>query len=430
MGGFVKDMEKIKGFKYIIFGLKALFENYVETGTKTHPSKVDIGPINTVVSQNFYDKFRMRASAQTTANFHPHIFLKGYAAHGFKSNENYYSGEVTYTFNKPGYLPREFPKQAVTFQSMRDVAMPSDKFITTDKDNVFTSFKVAPIDKMFMYNRQALNFEYEIEWGLKAYAEMKTEKVEPIGEIRFERLGSHDLLPSLRYTEATLGFRLAPGEQYINTKQHRWPLNHEVPVFSLQHTLGMKGVVGGQYNYNFTEAKFYKRFWMPMAWGKLDLNVKCGAQWNQVPYPLLIMPSANLSYILQKETFNLINNMEFLNDRYASLMIDWDMNGKIFNRIPLLRRLKWREWVGVKCLWGTLTDKNNPLLPQNQGNPVLMVFPEGCNPMNGSRPYWELTVGIHNIFKLFQIQYVRRLSYLDLPTANKQGLRFVVHATF
>ena len=426
----IKHIEQLKGFKYIIFGLKALIENFVDTGSKDHPSKVDIGPVNTIISQNFYDKWRLRASGQTTANFNPHLFLKGYVARGMVSKQNYYDAEVICALNKPGYLPREFPKQAITIQSMRDVALPSDKFIQTDKDNMFTSFKVTEIDKMYLYNRQAISFDYEQEWGLKLFAEAKTERVEPIGNIAFERLSDHQKLRSLRYTEATAGVRYAPGETFINTKQHRWPLNLDAPVFRLQHTMGFKGLLGGKYAYNFTEGEFYKRMWMPMSWGKIDVRLKFGAQWNKVPYPLLIMPVANLGYILEDQTFNLINNMEFLNDRYASLMIDWDLNGKIFNRIPLLRRLKWREWIGVKCLWGRLTDKNNPYLAENQNSEVLMLFPEGCYIMDGKRPYWEASFGIHNIFKLLHVEYVRRFAYLDLPTANKWGFRFTIRTTF
>ena len=465
---FVRQLEQMKGFKYIIFGLKALIENFVETGSKEHPSKVDIGPVNTIISQNFYDKVRLRASAQTTANFHPHIFLKGYYAHGFEHHENYYDAEVIYSFNKPGYLPREFPRQTLSFQSMRDVALPSDKFIQTDKDNMFTSVKVTEIDKMFMYNRQDINFDFEQEWGFKVFAEAKTEKVEPIGNIAFKKLLPQQTLPQplpvregggyshraniaqgqstplphregqgeslylshIRYTEATVGLRYAPGETFINTKQHRWPLNLDAPVFRLQHTMGFRGVLGGKYNYNFTEGEIYKRVWMPMSFGKIDTRLKFGAQWNKVPYPLLIMPVANLGYILEDQTFNLINNMEFLNDRYASLMIDWDMNGKIFNRIPLLRKLKWREWIGVKCLWGTLTDKNNPYLERNQNSDILMAFPEGCNIMDRNKPYVEISLGVHNIFKLLQVEYVRRLNYNELPTANKQGVRFMIRTTF
>ena len=448
---FITNLQKIKGFKYIVFAMKALIENFVETGTKEHPSKVDIGPVNTMISQNFYDKVRLRASAQTTANLHPHIFLKGYYARGIKSKQNYYSGEVTYTFNRPGYLPREFPRQAITFQSMRDVALPSDKFIPTDKDNMFNSFKVTEIDKMFLYNRQAINFDFEQEWGFKVFAEAKTERVSPIGDIEFNPLATqlassqgatigssaNDAsgavgggLNHIRYTEATVGVRYAPGETFINTKQHRWPINLDAPVFRVQHTMGFDGVLGGMYNYNFTEAELYKRIWVPMNWGKIDTRIKAGAQWNQVPYPLLIMPAANLGYILEDQTFNLINNMEFLNDRYASIMVDWDMNGKIFNRIPLLRRLKWREWIGVKCLWGTLTDKNNPYLAQNQGSSVLMEFPDGSHIMDKKTPYVELALGIHNIFKLVHVEYERRLNYLNLPTANKWGIRFMVRTTF
>ena len=104
MNRFVKHIEELKGIKYVLFALRMLMENFVETGDEKHPSKVDIGPINTIISQNFYDKFRLRASAQTTANLHPHLFLKGYVAHGFKHHENYYGGDFTYTFNKPAYL--------------------------------------------------------------------------------------------------------------------------------------------------------------------------------------------------------------------------------------------------------------------------------------------------------------------------------------
>ena len=431
MDSFVKNLEQIKGFKYIIFGLRALIENFVDTGTKEHPSKVDIGPVNTIISQNFYDKWRLRASAQTTANLHPHIFLKGYYARGMKSHQNYYDGQFIYTFNKPGYLPREFPKQAITIESMRDVMLPSDKFIQTDKDNMFTSLKFAEMDKMFLYNRQSVALDYEMEWGMKLFGNAKTEKIAPIGNIAFvplnQELGN---INNIRYTEATVGVRFAPGETFINTKQHRWPLNFDAPVFRLQHTMGFDGILGGQYKYNFTEGEIYKRFWMPMNWGKLGIRAKFGAQWNQVPYPLLIMPVANLGYILEDETFNLINNMEFLNDRYLSVMADWDFNGKLFNRIPLLKRLKWREFVGVKMLWGKLTDKNNPYLAENLTSPVLMQFPDGCYVMDSNRPYWELSLGIHNIFKLLHVEYIRRLSYNELPTANKQIVKFTFRASF
>lgn len=435
MGTFIDNLTKTKGFKYLLFGMKVLIENYVETGGKTHPSLVDIGPINTMVSTNFIDGMRTRLSAQTTANLNPHLFVSGYYARGWDSRKNYYKGQVTYSFNKKEYMPWEFPKRTLTFTSTYDVCSPSDKFMPTDKDNVFTSFKWTDVDKMMFYNRQELAFEYEQDWGFKTTVRLKTEENEACGKLYFTPLSLYDAeTPAIehgkiRTTEASIELRYAPGETYVNTKQRRLKINYDPPVFTLSHTVGVKGVLGGDYNYNFTEASVYKRFWLN-SWGKLDVTLKGGIQWNKVPFPLLIMPAANLSYIVEDETFNMINNMEFLNDRYASLDVSWDLNGKIFNRIPLIKKLKWREWLGVKVLWGTLTDKNNPTLAANAGDPLLMQFPEGSYVMDPHRPYIELIAGIHNIFKIFHVQFVHRLNYNGLPTAKKNGVRLMMRFTF
>lgn len=435
MNAFINNLSQQKAFKYIIFGVRAFIENFVETGSQNHPSKVDIGPINTMISSNFIDGVRTRISAQTTANLNPHWFLSGYYARGWDSRKNYYKGELTYSFNKKEYLPREFPKRTLTFTSTYDVCSPSDKFMHTDKDNVFTALKWTKVEKMMFYNRQQLSFEREEEWGFRTTISLKAEENEACGDLFFKPLsmvGMEDAMigqGKFRTTEARIELRYAPGETFINTKQRRLPVNLDAPVFTLSHTTGIKGFLGGDYDYNFTEASIYKRLWLN-SWGKIDILAKGGIQWNKVPFPLLIMPAANLSYIISDETFNLINNMEFLNDRYASLDISWDLNGKIFNRIPLLKKLKWREWLGIKCLWGTLTDKNNPTLAANAGDGMLMEFPEGSYIMDSKRPYIELIAGIHNIFKIIHIQYVHRLNYNHLPTATKNGVRLMMRLTF
>lgn len=147
MDAFINNLSQQKAFKYIIFGVRAFIENFVETGSQNHPSKVDIGPINTMISSNFIDGVRTRISAQTTANLNPHWFLSGYYARGWDSRKNYYKGELTYSFNKKEYLPREFPKRTLTFTSTYDVCSPSDKFMHTDKDNVFTALKWTKVEK-------------------------------------------------------------------------------------------------------------------------------------------------------------------------------------------------------------------------------------------------------------------------------------------
>ena len=429
MNNFMQRLQETKGFKYIMFGLKVLIENFVETGSGDKKSKVDIGPINTLISTNPIDGVRYRLSAQTTAALDPNWFLKGYYAYGRDTKNHYYKATATYSFNKKQYQPSEFPSQTLSFESSYDIMSSSDKFLFTDKDNVFTALKWCSDEQMYFYNRQVLKFDWETDWGFRTTVSMKTESNEPAGSLRFDHVVDGSPVNKLRTTEATLSLSLCPGRTYVNTKQHRIPVNFDAPEVSITHTMGFDGFLGGQYRYNYTEAGIYKRFWMN-SWGKIDCHLRAGAEWNKVPFPLLIMPPSNLSYIVEEGTFTMMKNMEFLNDRFASTDISWDLNGKILNRIPLIKKLKWREIIGVKGLMGKLTDKNNPLLEKNANDPVLFFLPEDSHVMRSNRPYWEFMAGFHNIFKFFQVVYVRRLNYTDIPGTKKHGVRLAFEMTF
>lgn len=430
---FIKRLEQISGFKYVLFVAKAFIENFVETGTKKNPSKFDFGPINTTISNNSVDGLRLRLSGQTTANLNPHWFFSGYYAYGFKDHRSKYKGQVEYSFNKKEYLPREFPKHSITAYYQFDVMSPMDKFLKTDKDNVFVSFKTTTVDQMAYVRNISLKYEYESHFGLSTTLEVKNTEDEPTKNLHYiKNDGFCTELRDIMTTEISAGLRYAPGETFVNTKQRRIPVSLDAPIFTLSHSVGIKGFLGGEYNFNITQFGISKRFWLS-SWGKMDVALKAGAQWNKVPFPLLILPAANLSYIMQRETFNLINNMEFLNDRFVSLDFTYDMNGKLFNRIPLLKKLKWREVFGFRALYGHLTDKNNPYL--NPGDGDLFLFPtRNGEPtsfvMDPKIPYMEVSIGIHNIFKILHIEYVRRLNYLDHPGINKQGVRFMVMVTF
>ena len=448
MDDFLKKMESTKGFKFVLFVAKAFIENFVETSTdREKPSKVDIGPINTIFSQNFVDGFRLRMSAQTTANLNPHLFAKGYVAYGFKDHKWKGMGELTYSFNKKAYLPREFPVNNLTVTYQYDDASPSDIFMPTDKDNVFTSFRWTKVNHMNYVQKLRVLYEREWENGLRLTAQVKKESNEATAALFYQPLdGTGTPSPDknlhinkFEMADVMIGLRFQPGATYINTKQRRIATNNDSPIFELNHTIGLKNVLGNDYTYNYTEAKVYKRLYLS-SWGKIDTYVKGGIQWNKVPFPLLIMPAANLSYIKERETFSLIDNMEFMNDRFVSIMSGWDMNGKILNRIPLIRKLKWREYIGFNMLWGTLTDKNNPFLAKNAGDSRLFYFPgefrkDGTfkyqsRVMDKSKPYFEIVAGIHNIFKILHVEYVRRLNYLDNPDIDKWGIRIMLRMTF
>lgn len=430
MPNMVRDMTKKKGFGWIIWIVRAFVENYVETSPPGKKNYVDFGPVNTVVSSNFIDKVRFRASAQTTANLNPHLFLKGYAAYGVRDKKWKYEGSLEYSFLEKQYTPEEFPKNSITLSTRYDVMAPSDAMLPTDKDNVFTSLKTQVIDQMIYFRNYNLRYIYEFDNHFSITAQLRHLTQNPTGSLIYRTTSGKDI-HELTQSEATLSLRYAPGEQIVVTKQRRRPVNQNFPIYTLMHTTGFKNVLGGDYASNYTELSVTKRFWLN-SWGRIDIYGKAGAQWNKVPFPLLTTLAANNSYIIQQDMFNMINNMEFMNDRFASLSVQWDLSGKLFNRIPLIKHLKWREVIGIKALYGTLTSKNNPLLHQDSDE--IYQFPtrngEPTSFMMGDTPYMELNVGIHNIFKLFRIDYVRRLNYLNLPNVKKNGVRFVLQFDF
>lgn len=429
MDMFIQNLEQMPGFKYIIFGMRALIENFVETGSKGHPSKFDFGPMNTIIGSNDIEGLRLRISGQTTAKLNPQLFLSGYYAYGFNDHRSKYKGLLEYSFDKKEFLAREFPKHSISASYMYDVMSPMDKFLKTDKDNMFVGLKTTKVDQMSYIRDVTVKYERETMSGFSWNLSVKNRNDEPTGQLFYIKNDvARTMVHDMTTTEAALQLRYAPGETFINTKQRRMPINFDAPVFTLSHTMGIKDVLGGEYKFNMTEAGVYKRFWLS-SWGRLDAYVKAGKQWDKVPFPLLIMPAANLSYITQRETFNLINNMEFLNDQFASLDLTYDLNGKILNRIPFLRKLKLREVFKFKALYGSLSDKNNPeksdglfLFPTRDGQTTSFAM--------GKDPYMEYSIGIYNIFKILHVEYTRRLNYLNHPGINKDGIRLAMMLNF
>ncbi len=426
MSQFITNLENSKSFKYIIKAVQVLVENYLETNSDPKKkSKFDIGPINTFVSSNYVDGLRLRLAGRTLAALNPHLFWNGYAAYGTKSHRWYYGDEFTWSFNKKQLSPFEFPQRNLTFETSRDVMSPSDLNLIHNKDNIFMTIRSSSQKEMFLYNRQRLTFNYETEAGWRYNARFQTQSNQTEGLLHFYKVNTGEEIRKIRLTDATVGITWNPGVTYVNTKRTRLPVNLDSPDISVSHTTGFKGILGGDFHSNITSLSIYQRQWLG-SWGYMDFHVKGQAQWNKVPFPLLIQPPVNLSYVETENTVSLVHDWEFLNDRQVFWSWKWDINGKLLNRIPLIRKLKWREFVDVKGFWGTLTDKNNPT--KNPNDNLIYRFPADSHIMT-NKPYWEVEAGIHNILKLISIGYVRRLTY-NYPGISKWGIRFDFQASF
>ena len=159
--------------------------------------------------------------------------------------------------------------------------------------------------EMFFYNRQRLSYIYESDWGLSFNNEIKTEEMKPAGSLQFLQMENKELnVKSLRTTEFKASIRYCPGLTFVTTKQQRLPVNLDAPEFSVSHSIGVKGFLGGDYHSNVTELHMYKRTWFG-SWGYINTNVDASAQWNRVPFPLLLVPPVNTTYIEDESTFGM-----------------------------------------------------------------------------------------------------------------------------
>lgn len=400
-----------------------LTDGYIATSSR---SKFDFGPINTLISGNSTEGVRFRIGGISTANLSDRLFGRGYIAYGTRDHKFKYGAALEYSFRPKKMYANEFPVHSLTLSYSYDLNQLGQQYIYTNKDNVFIALKRKK-DKLSTYLRQAsvkYNHEYYSGFSYTLSFRHRTEYATPALPFREKWPQGIRFLRNYSMSEFELGFRYAYKEKFYQTKSSRHTVTPESPVITLSHIFAHKGFIGADYSYNRTEAAFRKRIRFS-AYGYTDLVLKAGKVWDAVPFPLLLLPDANLSYTMQPESYTLLNAMEFINDQYIACDLTYFMSGLILNHIPLIKRLKWREIFTFKCLYGGLTHKNNPAY----GNPHLYLFPAGSYVM-GNAPYMEIGIGLENIFRFLRLDYVWRLNYRNHPDISKSGLRVSLHIAF
>ncbi|MDE6086185.1 MAG: carboxypeptidase-like regulatory domain-containing protein, partial [Muribaculaceae bacterium] len=402
--------------------IRALINGYIPTSSTN--SKFDLGPLNTLFSANDVEGLRLRVGGMTTAKLSKHWFCRGYLAYGFKDQRLKYKGEAEYSFNKKQDHSREFPINSIRISHLYDVDMLGQHYLFTNSDNVFLSWKRMKNRLMTYHRVSAISYTREYINNLSFGISLKHEIQESTKYLPFIT-PSGDI--NKTYTETTLNaeLRFAPGEKFYQLRNERIPINKDAPIFILRHTFGPKHICGNSFTINRTEASIQNRFWFS-AFGHLDVILKGGHIWSEVPYPSLISPNANLSYTIPPERFALMNPMEFMSDTYYSWFVSYKADGAVFNYIPVLKRLHLREVFSCNGYYGTLDKKNNPMY-----NNKLFIFPQASHytPMTRT-PYIEASIGIDNIMKCIRIDYVWRITYRDIPERDRNGIRIAFHASF
>ena len=386
--------------------------------------KFDVGPIVSTASFNTLEGLRLRVGGQTNWNFNRHLYLSAYGAYGFKDREPKYEARAMYSFPKKKYYPWDYPIDMLQVSYSYDVKTPGQSFLYGSSDKLYLSFVRGKSDKIMYERKFELSWTKENPSGFSWKPNIALTTLYPKAALRYED-GHGRIHSNITYNEIGLFLRYAPNERFFQILMgDRFPLNQTQPIIELGHKAGFANIAGGQYSYNRTDATLYKRWWIG-GFGHADIWLKAGQVWNAVPYPLLITPQANQAFAYQDEAYNMMNYMEFLTDRYASANLSYGFNGFIANRLPVIRKLKLREFVTFKIFWGALDRHNQP-----EHNPDLFRFPDGTFPLDPKRPYMEASFAIDNIFKVLRIDFIRRLSYFENPNIPSWSVRFRIRPSF
>ena len=401
--------------------------NYIDYGP------VDIGPIFNMLSYNGIEGWRLRVGAKTNTRFHKHIFLEGFVAYGLKDEKFKYRGQVMYSFNNKINNQWEFPMNLLTLSYEHNTAVPRmgtfGYNFNEDSDRLGRSISRQENRRMIFSDKLKLMYDYETQnqIGIKVFAEYEEQR--PLGELLFETNDGRFYDP---FTTNCVGFvvRYARNERVQQLQQYRYPLAGSVaPIITLGYSYGGR-CFGSDYEYHKIQAMFSKR-WFLSVLGVADLNINGGVVLGETPYPLMFVHRANQGAYYDDMGFNLMNYYEFVSQYYVQGMFEYNFNGFILNRIPLIGKLKLREVVSLKAVWGGISDRCNPM----NGNARLFKFPtdeygEVQTYTLQNKPYIEGGIGIANIFRILRIDYVRRFNYLDHHEVDKWGIFFSFKVKF
>lgn len=411
--GIVKTIDSLnnhKPFIRVMNGLKLLMDSYYTFG------KVDIGATNTFLSFNGIEGTRIRFGGRTNLKFSEKVMIDAYAAYGTKDLRWKGMASLTYSFSKKEV--RKYPLNQIKVLFQNDVKVPGQNQF----DNIAFSFQRGANNRMIYTQTVAGEYLKEIKNGFAYSLNARYQRQEGAGLLKFDyQDGSETRTKTLKTAEIGIGLRYAPNEKFYQTPTYRTQILTKYPIINLSYSMGLKGVMGGEYNYQNLKLKVEKVFYLA-PFGQMEVITEGGKIFGQVPYPLLVLHRANQTFFYQQESYNMMNFLEFVSDHYASVNIYHNWQGFFLNRIPLLRKLQWREVVTLKALWGGVDALNKP----NADNRLLHFPTDNGVPITytlDGKPYLEGSVGIGNIFHLLRIDFVRRLNYLDHPGVSKWGIR-------
>lgn len=358
---------------------------------------IGLGTWTSLYSFNPVEGDRVRLGIRTNKHLSKKFRVMGYAAYGFKDHTWKGGSSFEYVFNN-------YPFRKLTLSYQHDMMQLGQG--STTSDIVSSILAKAGSHKMSMVNDYALSYQHEWSQNFSTTAAV---------EIR--RIYSNHVVPmlapdgkyfnSIGYNQAHLQMRFSKEEVVTRGNFDRQFLGSHYPIVTLDLYGSMKGLGRNEYTYFRPEFRVdYVVNISPIGLSKI--NFESGAILGQVPYPMLKIFEGNGTYRFDPEAFACMDYFEFVSDRWVTLFWEHNFQGFFLGKIPLMKRLQWREVLSLRAAYGTISDRNNGIVGDPDAEAV-MYYPVGMKKL--TKPYVELGAGVTNIFRILRIDAFWRMTH-------------------
>ncbi|WP_245574451.1 DUF5686 and carboxypeptidase-like regulatory domain-containing protein [Hugenholtzia roseola] len=406
----LRNLPVVKSYIEIV---SFIYNGYKDIG------KIDVGSILSLVNYNNVEGTRFMLNLRTNDKFSGKFMIGGFAAYGLMDERWKYGGRFQYIAKK---VPTWTVMGLSYKKDIEQVAIFNDNLSPADNPLFFAFARWGNIEKNrpFLHEEIKAFAQTDLLKGLTQKITFRQQNIQPLYAFEYYDLNNRDL----RYNEFTTSelmfeTRIAFQERFIIDGNDRISFGTgDYPVFKLRYHLGLPNFLNSSFGFHKFAAQVEQSFRLG-AIGRTDYTLQAGYIPSTIPYPLLESHLGNETPFYNLLAFNLMNYFEFVSDKFVSLRLQHRFEGLFLNSVPLMRKLKWRNFVEGNFLYGSVSQANLDLIPLTdaQGN-ALPRFSS-----LGNKPYVELSYGIENIFRLVRIQAVHRLTYLDNPNASRFGVR-------
>jgi len=377
--------------------------NLLISGYKTI-GKLDVGPPLNLYAFNNIEGHRFSLGFKTNYDFSKCLFFKANLAYGTKDEAIKYNAKGEVLLIKKSYTK-------FGAEMYRDIEQFGVYNQFNSNNYLFNAFnRWGTLRQAFYLDKQSVYIETDLAKGVRQTLKFTTKDMNPMFPFRYRESPTSNTLDSLIHvSELIIGYRFGFKESYLFNDFDRITIGTgSKPVIKVYGVFGFNGFLGGMFEYQKFYIDFSHSFRLGIL-GRLNYTIKGGYTPSTLPFPLLENHLGNRTIFYNNNSFNMMRIFEFVSDRFAVLSLYHDFDGFIGNRIPLIKKLKWRFFATSNILYGSVMPKNQQLSPSfdENGRPLLQFH------SLGDVPYAEVGYGISNIFKFVRIDFLHRLNYLN-----------------